>query len=227
VAYTFAGNVAREGGLNLTSGGFSRCPSLIFFWKKKKSDGLRNAATKAAAKQTKPAFAGYISCEGIGHEGGLRLCCGGFSRCKLITLAQMGKPYTQLYYHLVWATWDREPLISPVWEEELYASLICKSQELKSDVIAVGGVEDHLHLLLESVPSISVSELVGQIKGASSHFVNHAISPLNGFRWQGYYGAFSVSRSHLPKVMSYIAGQKAHHAGGDLWESAETMSIPD
>ena len=50
---------------------------------------------------------------------------------------------------------------------------------------------------------------------------------MNGFRWQGYYGAFSVSRGHLPKVKRYILNQKTHHANGELWESAETILLED
>ena len=139
----------------------------------------------------------------------------------------MGKPYTQLYYHLVWATWDRQPLISPLWEEQLFAGIIAKCDELRVQVMALNGVEDHVHLLVESIPSLSISELVGQVKGSSSHLVNHRFVRDASFRWQGYYGAFTVSRSHVTKVKAYVLGQKQHHVNNKLWEIAETMWIPD
>ena len=139
----------------------------------------------------------------------------------------MGKPYTQLYYHFVWATWDREPLIAPAWEEQLHAGIIAKCDELRVQVMAINGVEDHVHLLVGSIPALSLSELIGGVKGAASHLVNHRLTRDANFRWQGYYGAFTVSRSHLPKVKWYVLSQKEHHANGQLWPVAETMFLPD
>jgi putative transposase len=139
----------------------------------------------------------------------------------------MGKPFTQIYLHLVWATWDRLPLIKPDFESALYAILVAECTDLKVDVRAVGGMDDHVHLLVRTPPTLSASQIVKQIKGSSSHFVNNECKPDEGFKWQGYYGAFSVSSSQVPRVEEYILRQKERHALGKLWKNAERIEWPD
>jgi REP element-mobilizing transposase RayT len=82
----------------------------------------------------------------------------------------MGKPFTQIYLHLVWATWDRLPLIKPEYESELHLVLAAECVKLNVEVFAVGGLADHVHLLVRIPPTICASDLVKQIKGSSSHF---------------------------------------------------------
>lgn len=127
----------------------------------------------------------------------------------------MGKPYTEhLYCHLVWATWDRLPLITPVVEPRLHAAITSKCRNLKAVPIAINGTEDHVHLLVRLPRSLSVADLAKEVKGASSHLINHEIQPDEVFRWQGGYGAFTISADDVPKVKAYIRGQKRHHAQG-------------
>src|SRR5438552_9082654 len=78
-------------------------------------------------------------------------------------------PYTELYLHCVWATWDRLPLITPDIEEQIYASIAAKCNDLNCYVLAIGGVTDHVHLLVRFPTTLSVSTLAGEAKGASSH----------------------------------------------------------
>src|SRR5205823_2487053 len=98
-------------------------------------------------------------------------------------------PYTELYLHCVWATWDRLPLVTPEVEPQIYAAIASKCMELKCYVLAIGGVEDHVHLLVRFPAALSVATLVGEVKGVSSHLMTHRISPDVFFRWQGAYGA--------------------------------------
>lgn len=109
----------------------------------------------------------------------------------------MREPYTQLYLHLVWATWDRLPLITPNVEPRLYGPIIRKCRELKCVPIRIGGIENHTHLLVRLHTTIAVATLVKEVKGSSSHLMTHEIAPNDFFKWQGAYGAlFARQRFH-------------------------------
>jgi putative transposase len=138
----------------------------------------------------------------------------------------MRAPFTQLYLHCVWSTWDRFPLITPVNEQAIYTSIRRKCQELKCDVLAIGGYDDHVHLLVRFPTTVSVAELMKEVKGASSHLVTHQIDVGEFFKWQGAYGAFTVSKDHVSKVKMYVERQKEHHAEKDLlieWEKTTSV----
>ncbi len=136
----------------------------------------------------------------------------------------MKSPFTQLFLHYVWATWDRLPLLTPQIEQAVYAVILDKCNELKCPVLAIGGMPDHIHLLLRLHTTVSVPELIKEVKGASSHLVNHRISTNESFKWQGCYGAFTLAKDEVPIVQTYIEGQKEHHAKGSFqpeWETVE------
>ncbi|NJL80961.1 MAG: IS200/IS605 family transposase [Richelia sp. RM2_1_2] len=119
--------------------------------------------------------------------------------------------FTQLYLHVVWATWDRLPLITPDIQQNIYAGIIKHCEQLRCTMIAVGGIEDHIHLLIGLPPTLSVSDLIKNIKGSSSHLVTHEIKPGEFFKWQGSYGAFTVGHDGIDKVANYIRNQAIHH----------------
>ncbi len=136
--------------------------------------------------------------------------------------------FTQLYLHYVWATYDRLLLITPEIQKLVYAAIIKDCEELKCTVIAIGGIEDHIHLLTGFPTTVSVSEIIKQVKGSSSHFINHEIKPREFFKWQGSYGAFTVSYDAIDNVANYIRNQETHHKQKSListWElTPETKS---
>ncbi len=137
----------------------------------------------------------------------------------------MRSPYTQLYLHCVWATWDRLPLITPQIEAPLYAAINAKCKELKCEPIAIGGIEDHVHLLVRFPTTLAVATLVKEVKGAPSHLMTHEVMPTEFFKWQGSYGAFTVSKGEARRVSDYVLNQKAHHGEKTLlddWEKCET-----
>jgi putative transposase len=150
---------------------------------------------------------------------------------KFNTLLNRGKsmraPFTQLYVHLVWSTWDRLPLIDEAFQHRLFTAIAKKCRKLKCEPIAFGGIEDHIHLLVRFSPAISIADLVKEIKGSSSHLMTHEISPNEFFKWQGGYGAFTVSKDNLPKVHAYISNQKEHHQEGILEEAWELSNLND
>ena len=139
----------------------------------------------------------------------------------------MRRPYNKLFYHLVWATYDRLPLIQAHYESRLYSGIRFKAEELNGKVIAVNGLEDHIHILLRVGPTLSISEVLRVIKGASSHLMNHEIARGETFKWQGYYGAFSVSPSSVGKVKEYVDDQKLRHSEERLHEDWEECFIED
>ncbi|HLO85694.1 MAG TPA: IS200/IS605 family transposase [Nostocaceae cyanobacterium] len=133
----------------------------------------------------------------------------------------MHKNFTQLHIHCVWETWDRLPLVTPDIQEIIYAAIAKQCSDLKCTVIAIGGTVDHVHLLTGFPSTLSISELVQKIKGSSSHLITHEIKPNEPFKWQGGYGAFTVSHHLLDQVANYIQNQATHHQQKSLnpdWE---------
>ena len=128
----------------------------------------------------------------------------------------MREPYTQLYLHLVWATWDRLPLITENIEPRIYAAIAEKCRELKCAPLAIGGIFDHVHLLTRFHTTVTVANLAKEVKGSSSHLVTHEIMPGSFFKWQGAYGAFTIRKSEVSRVAAYIQNQKQHHAENQL-----------
>ena len=132
---------------------------------------------------------------------------------------------TAVYVHVAWGTWDRLPLLQGDVERHVYRAIGAKCAELKAEIVALGGVEDHIHLLVGLPATLSVADLVKHIKGASSHQVaSQHRDQLDGFfKWQGAYGACSVSPDALHDVANYVRGQRAHHAAGLLIERWEPL----
>ena len=127
----------------------------------------------------------------------------------------------ELYVHLVWGTFGRQPLISVAVEAELFRVIAAKSLDLGCAPCAIGGTDDHLHLLARLHPSMSVARLVAEVKGISSHLVTHRLAPASFFRWQSGYGAFTVSSDDVPAVERYVLNQRLHHANQVLEPSLE------
>jgi REP element-mobilizing transposase RayT len=134
--------------------------------------------------------------------------------------------YTQLYVHLVWSTWDRLPLVTPAIQEQVYACIIASCEKLSVQVIAIGGIEDHVHLLVRIPSTVSIAEVVKQVKGASSHLVTHVLVPGEFFKWQGAYGAFAISKNHVNRVRDYVLNQKEHHRERRLISELERTERP-
>jgi len=124
----------------------------------------------------------------------------------------MANTYTQIYIHVVFAVQERASLINPEWKEELfkYIAGIFKNQGIK--LIAIGGMEDHIHILFALDPKIALSDLIRNVKANSSKFINERGFVRGKFYWQEGFGAFSYSRSQIHKVAKYVLNQENHHA---------------
>jgi putative transposase len=128
----------------------------------------------------------------------------------------------KLYYHLVWATKYRAPLIHRSWEADLYGYMIGKADRLNCVVHALNGTEDHVHLVVTIPPTLSVAEFVKNIKGSSSHYRNQQACPnTERFQWQTGYGVFSLGSQQLARAVAYVENQKQHHAKNELWAALE------
>ncbi len=126
-----------------------------------------------------------------------------------------------VYLHLVWATWDRLPLIKLEIERRLLRNIESEAQGLGCTVLAINCTVDHVHILLAMPTTISIADLVKQMKGVSSHFANDELELEYQFKWQGSYGAFTVSRWDVDKIKQYVERQKEHHAAGELMSEFE------
>lgn len=120
--------------------------------------------------------------------------------------------YTNLNFHLVFATKHRQRRIAPEMESRLWEYLAGIAKQHGLHPHQIGGVADHVHVALSCPPTITVSKIAQLIKGNSSKWIHETFEHLRDFAWQEGYGAFSVSRSSLPRVIAYIANQRAHHA---------------
>jgi putative transposase len=124
----------------------------------------------------------------------------------------MRQSLVAIYLHLIWATWDRLPLLDEAIERPVHRSIQAKAESLGVPLLKIGGVEDHVHLLVELPATLAVADLVKGLKGASTHLVNSELAPGGSFKWQGAYAAFSVGHRQLDQVRDYIARQREHHA---------------
>lgn len=123
----------------------------------------------------------------------------------------MPNSYTSLHYHAVFSTKDRRPFLQRDWEDRLHAVMGGIVRERRGVLLAAGGAEDHIHLLLRTHPSQSVSDALRDIKCNSSQWIHRTIDGLSAFGWQDGYAAFTVSLSKLPEVKRYLANQQDHH----------------
>jgi putative transposase len=133
-------------------------------------------------------------------------------------------PYWQLFYHLVWSTKNRQPLLTPLVEKHIYGYLTSKAVGLKGTVYALGGTDDHVHMVIAIPPAIAVAKFIGQIKGvASTKFNKSGISDVR-FAWQDEYGAFSFDAKRLPNYVAYVKRQKEHHRQNTIIPILERMT---
>jgi putative transposase len=123
----------------------------------------------------------------------------------------MGTTNTSLLVHAIFSTKNREPFIASESQNHLWGYIGGIVRRRGCVLRAVGGVEDHVHLLLSLKADVSVAEIVRDVKANSSKWFRAACPANRFFAWQSGYGAFSVSPSRAASVSSYIKRQKEHH----------------
>ena len=123
----------------------------------------------------------------------------------------MSQSFTKLWIHAIWTTKNRQELIDFSIEKKLYDFIWQELTVLGCPVRIINGMPDHIHVLFLQNPQKTISDIVKQIKGSSSHFINGEELILEKFAWQTGYAAFSVSESQLDAAYNYIKNQKQHH----------------
>lgn len=119
--------------------------------------------------------------------------------------------FSQVYLHFIFAVKFRDGLLLKTCQDEVYRYIAGIVQNNGHKLISVGGMPDHIHILVGMKPNQSVADLVNKIKSNSSKFINEKRFLPVRFEWQRGYGVFSYSRSQLNQVVHYIQNQEAHH----------------
>ncbi len=119
--------------------------------------------------------------------------------------------FVNCYLHCVWSTKERRRLITPDLQARLWPYLGGIARENKMKALAIGGVEDHVHLLISLPGTLAISKAIQLLKGNSSKWIHETFPEAQDFEWQEGYGAFSVSVSGIPDTIAYINNQAEHH----------------
>src|SRR5688500_18206839 len=123
----------------------------------------------------------------------------------------MAHTFTSLLTHIVFSTKDRFPMVDREIREEMHRYITGIVRNLKGKMMAIDGMADHVHMLVDCPSSVSIAELVRTVKANSSKWVHQKWRDRSKFAWQTGYGAFSVSKSNVADVIQYIESQEEHH----------------
>jgi REP element-mobilizing transposase RayT len=123
----------------------------------------------------------------------------------------MANTFSQIYIQTVFAVSNRQSLIKPDFREDLYKYITGIVRNQGQKLIAVNGIDDHIHLLIGLKPAKALADLVREIKADSSNYVNENKLVRGRFNWQEGYGAFSYGHSQLDTIIKYIRNQEKHH----------------
>jgi REP element-mobilizing transposase RayT len=123
----------------------------------------------------------------------------------------MANTYTHLLYHCIWSTKNRKPLIPSNVESQIWAIVAETAKTHGMFLKKAGGIENHIHVLIEIPKTLSVSEAMKRLKGGSSNAIQQSGLISKEFAWQIGYAAFTVSKSAGPEVSRYISTQREHH----------------
>jgi REP element-mobilizing transposase RayT len=123
----------------------------------------------------------------------------------------MANTYTQIYIHYVFAVQNRLGLIQNQWRNELYKYMTGTITNKGHKLLQIGGMPDHVHILVSMSPIQSPSDLMADVKRSSSLWINENRYVTGKFSWQEGFGAFSYGKSQIPDIANYIATQETHH----------------
>jgi putative transposase len=133
----------------------------------------------------------------------------------------------RLYYHMIWGTKNRQPLIDGNCEARLYPYIVNKADSLNCIIHAIDGTENHIHVIVSIPPKIAIAEFVELIKGSSSHYLNQNFPDSPQFVWQEGYGVFSLGGKQLDTAIAYVRHQKIHYQQNTAIEMLERIDNND
>jgi REP element-mobilizing transposase RayT len=137
----------------------------------------------------------------------------------------MAGTYTQLFYHLVFSTKNRQPFINEPIERDLHKYIAGVFRNLDANSIEINGMPDHIHILALLPPKIAVSDALRDVKANSSRWIHDNQRDLADFAWQDGFAAFTVSKSQVESVRRCIREQKSHHRTSDF--KSELIALLD
>lgn len=137
----------------------------------------------------------------------------------------MAGTYTQLFYHIVFSTKNRQPFIAAEIETDLHKYIAGIFRNLDAVCVEINGMPDHLHILALLPPKIAVSDALRDAKANSSRWVHDNQRDLADFAWQDGFAAFTVSKSQVESVRQYVREQKTHHCTSDF--KSELIALLD
>ncbi len=135
----------------------------------------------------------------------------------------MPHSFNKIWLHAIWATKERKPFILSKVESKVYSFMRNQLKEMDCPVRIINGMPDHVHCLFLLNPQKSVSDIIKQVKGSTSHFINTQDFLTEKFAWQTGYATYSVSESQLEKVFHYINNQKQHHSKKSFQDEYEAF----
>jgi|SRR5581483_7576414 len=136
--------------------------------------------------------------------------------------------YSEINFHITWHVKESLPIITETIEERLHRYLLSYSLQTKGVIVhQIGGTETHVHLVISVPPSVLMSDWIGKLKGASSHYVNQELVNRKLLDWQGGYGIVSFGTKDLPWVIEYVKNKKEHHRRGTIQERLERTDEDD
>jgi REP-associated tyrosine transposase len=124
----------------------------------------------------------------------------------------MPQSLAKVYLHVIFSTKNRESILHDDWRDELFRVMGGTANNLGCQSLIVGGMPDHVHMLIQLSRTITIADAVGKIKSTSSLWINQNHPPRTPFHWQAGYAVFSVSQSNVEAVRIYIQNQAQHHA---------------
>ena len=136
---------------------------------------------------------------------------------------KMANTFTQIYIHFVFAVQNRASLIQLEWKDQLYKYITGIVQKNGHKLIAINGVANHIHIFVGYKPHQLIPELMQDVKGSSSKWINEKKIVKGKFSWQEGYGAFSYSHSQIDQVVRYINNQEKHHKKQTFQEEYELL----
>jgi len=123
----------------------------------------------------------------------------------------MSHTYHKIWIHLIWSTKKRKKIIYPELKKKLILHMKEEGKEHETYIDTINGIEDHIHLLIGLNPTQTLSKVVNQIKGESSHWINNNKLVKGHFFWQEGFAAFSLGESQVKRARKYIYNQEKHH----------------
>jgi putative transposase len=130
--------------------------------------------------------------------------------------------YSEINLHLTWHTKHDAPVLVDTVENRTHHYLRHCALETPGIIVhELGGTADHVHLAVSIPPTLVIANWIGELKGASSHHINHAICNRQVLAWQDGYGVVSFGTKDLPWIASYVRNQKKHHAAGQVYDRLE------